>query len=111
MIGIKPGGERQRMSIARVILKDPGMVVLDEATSSLDSISENLIQNAIEPLLKGKTSLVIAHRLSTIMACDEILVLKGGVLVERGTHGDLLKFGGVYRELYETQFRLGDKHL
>ncbi|MDR1836064.1 MAG: ABC transporter ATP-binding protein/permease [Treponema sp.] len=110
--GVKlSGGERQRMSIARVILKDPGMVVLDEATSSLDSISENLIQNAIEPLLKGKTSLVIAHRLSTIMACDEILVLKGGVLVERGTHGDLLKFGGVYRELYETQFRLGDKHL
>ena len=104
--GVKlSGGERQRMSIARVILKDPGLVVLDEATSSLDSISENLIQNAIEPLLKGKTSLVIAHRLSTIMACDEILVVKAGVLVERGTHADLLKLDGVYRELYETQFR------
>jgi len=104
--GIKlSGGERQRMSIARVILKNSGLVVLDEATSSLDSISENLIQNAIEPLLKGKTSLVIAHRLSTIMACDEILVVSAGVLVERGTHADLLKLGGIYRELYETQFR------
>jgi len=104
--GIKlSGGERQRMSIARVILKNSGFVVLDEATSSLDSISESLIQNAIEPLLKGKTSLVIAHRLSTIMACDEILVVSGGVLVERGTHADLLKLGGIYRELYETQFR------
>jgi ATP-binding cassette subfamily B protein len=104
--GIKlSGGERQRMSIARVILKNSRLVVLDEATSSLDSISESLIQNAIEPLLKGKTSLVIAHRLSTIMACDEILVVSGGVLVERGTHGDLLKLGGIYRELYETQFR------
>jgi ATP-binding cassette subfamily B protein len=104
--GVKlSGGERQRMSIARVILKNSGFVVLDEATSSLDFISESLIQNAIEPLLKGKTSLVIAHRLSTIMACDEILVVSGGVLVERGTHGDLLKLGGIYRELYETQFR------
>ena len=104
--GIKlSGGERQRMSIARVILKNSRLVVLDEATSSLDSISESLIQNAIEPLLKGKTSLVIAHRLSTIMACDEILVVSGGVLVERGTHADLLKLGGIYRELYETQFR------
>jgi len=104
--GIKlSGGERQRMSIARVILKNSRLVVLDEATSSLDSISESLIQNAIEPLLKGKTSLVIAHRLSTIMACDEILVISGGVLVERGAHADLLKLGGIYRELYETQFR------
>ena len=104
--GIKlSGGERQRLSIARVILKDPGLIILDEATSSLDSISESLIQNAIEPLLKGKTSLVIAHRLSTIMACDEILVLSDGMLVERGSHGSLLEFNGVYRELYETQFR------
>jgi len=104
--GIKlSGGERQRMSIARVILKNASLVVLDEATSSLDSISENLIQNAIEPLLKGKTSLVIAHRLSTIMACDEIVVIQSGTLVERGTHAELLKQDGVYRELYETQFR------
>ena len=105
--GIKlSGGERQRLSIARVILKDPGLIVLDEATSSLDSISENLIQGAIEPLLKGKTSLVIAHRLSTIMACDEILVVAGGILQERGKHAELLELNGVYRELYETQFRL-----
>jgi len=104
--GIKlSGGERQRLSIARVILKNPGLIVLDEATSALDSISENLIQGAIEPLLKGKTSLVIAHRLSTIMACDEILVVSEGVLVERGKHKDLLNIGGVYKELYETQFR------
>ncbi|MCL1804320.1 MAG: ABC transporter ATP-binding protein/permease [Eubacteriaceae bacterium] len=104
--GIKlSGGERQRLSIARVILKDPGLIILDEATSSLDSISESLIQDAIEPLLKGKTSLVIAHRLSTIMACDEILVISEGALVERGTHSKLLELNGVYRMLYETQFR------
>ena len=104
--GIKlSGGERQRLSIARVILKNPGFIILDEATSSLDSISENLIQNAIEPLLKGKTSIVIAHRLSTIMACDEILVISEGRLVERGSHAGLLALNGVYRELYETQFR------
>jgi ATP-binding cassette, subfamily B, bacterial len=104
--GIKlSGGERQRLSIARVILKNPGFIILDEATSSLDSISENQIQNAIEPLLKGKTSIVIAHRLSTIMACDEILVISEGRLVERGSHAGLLALNGVYRELYETQFR------
>ena len=104
--GIKlSGGERQRLSIARVILKNPGLIILDEATSSLDSISESLIQEAIGPLLEGKTSLVIAHRLSTIMACDEILVISGGKLVERGSHAELLDLNGVYRELYETQFR------
>ena len=104
--GIKlSGGERQRLSIARVILKDPKFIILDEATSSLDSISESLIQDAIEPLLKRKTSLVIAHRLSTIMVCDEILVLSGGELVERGNHAELLDKNGVYRELYETQFK------
>jgi len=104
--GVKlSGGERQRLSIARVILKNPGLIVLDEATSSLDSISEHLIQGAIDPLLKGKTSLVIAHRLSTIMACDEILVVSDGKLVERGVHKDLLEIGGIYKELYETQFR------
>ena len=104
--GIKlSGGERQRLSIARVILKNPGLVILDEATSALDSISESLIQDAIGPLLKGKTSLVIAHRLSTIMACDEILVVSGGRLAERGSHAELLELNGVYREFYETQFR------
>lgn len=104
--GIKlSGGERQRISIARVILKDPGLIILDEATSSLDSISESMIQSAIEPLLKGKTSIVIAHRLSTIMACDEILVLSDGKITERGSHTELLELGGVYYTLYETQFR------
>jgi ATP-binding cassette subfamily B protein len=104
--GIKlSGGERQRLSIARVILKNPGLIILDEATSSLDSISESLIQEAIQPLLKGKTSIVIAHRLSTIMACDEILVLSEGRLLERGRHTELMALGGVYHTLYETQFR------
>jgi ATP-binding cassette subfamily B protein len=105
--GIKlSGGERQRLAIARVILKDPSLIVFDEATSSLDSISEKLVQSAIEPLLKGKTSIVIAHRLSTIMACDEILVLDHGCVVERGSHAKLLENNGVYRTLYETQFKL-----
>ena len=100
------GGEKQRLSIARVILKDPKILILDEATSALDSISENAIQEALETLMKGRTSIVIAHRLSTILAADEILVLSGGVIRERGTHDTLLEQGGVYKELYETQFKL-----
>lgn len=95
--GIKlSGGEKQRLSIARVILKDPKILILDEATSSLDSISERLIQETLEPLLKNRTSLVIAHRLSTIVNSDEILVLSDGQIVERGTHFELLEHDGVY---------------
>lgn len=101
------GGEKQRVAIARVILKDPRILVLDEATSSLDSQSEALIQDALERIMKKRTSLVIAHRLSTILAADVILVLDGGRLVERGTHAELLERGGLYASLYETQFRLG----
>ena len=99
------GGEKQRISIARVLLKDPALVIFDEATSSLDSISENLIQLAIAPLIASRTSIIIAHRLSTILAADEILVLKDGRITERGVHEDLVTKGGLYTELYETQFR------
>ncbi len=99
------GGEKQRISIARVILKDPKILILDEATSALDSISEVAIQDALETLMKGRTSIVIAHRLSTILKADNILVVKDGVIAEHGSHDELLAKEGVYRELYETQFR------
>ena len=99
------GGEKQRLAIARVILKDPRILILDEATSHLDSENEALIQSALEPLFHGRTSLVIAHRLSTILAADKILVLDEGRLVEQGTHDELLAAGGLYNTLYETQFR------
>ena len=99
------GGEKQRLSIARVILKDPKILILDEATSALDSITENAIQEALEALMEGRTSIVIAHRLSTILKADRILVVKDGVITECGTHEELLEKGGTYRELYETQFR------
>ena len=99
------GGEKQRLSIARVILKDPKILILDEATSALDSITENAIQEALEALMEGRTSIVIAHRLSTILKADRILVVKDGVIAESGTHEELLEKDGVYRELYETQFR------
>ena len=99
------GGEKQRLSIARVLLKDPAVMIFDEATSSLDTISEDLIQQAIDPLIDERTSILIAHRLSTVLAADEILVIKEGQIVERGTHSELLKQGGVYTELYEKQFK------
>ena len=99
------GGEKQRLSIARVILKDPKILILDEATSALDSITENAIQDALEALMEGRTSIVIAHRLSTILKADRILVVKDGKIAESGTHEELLARGGTYRELYETQFR------
>ncbi len=98
------GGEKQRISIARILLKDPALMIFDEATSALDSISEQKIQDAIEPLIASRTSILIAHRLSTILAADEILVIKDGVIAERGTHTDLVGRGGVYTQLYETQF-------
>ena len=98
------GGEKQRISIARIILKDPTIFIFDEATSALDSISEKKIQDAIDPIIRSKTSILIAHRLSTILAADEILVVKDGTIVERGTHKELLNKEGIYRELYETQF-------
>ena len=98
------GGEKQRLAIARVILKDPCILILDEATSHLDSNSEALIQAALEPLFEGRTNLVIAHRLSTILAADQILVLDQGQLVESGTHAQLLAQDGLYAHLYHTQF-------
>ena len=98
------GGEKQRIAIARVILKDPRIAILDEATSNLDTVSEQLIQAALRPLFAGRTSFVIAHRLSTILAADVILVFDNGRLVERGTHAELVTNGGLYAELYQRQF-------
>jgi len=98
------GGEKQRMAIARVVLKDPRILVLDEATSHLDSQSEALIQDALSQIMRGRTSIVIAHRLSTILAADTILVLDRGAIVEQGSHADLLTKDGLYAKLYETQF-------
>jgi ATP-binding cassette subfamily B protein len=99
------GGEKQRIALARVILKDPRILVLDEATSHLDSESESLIQDALKRVMAGRTSIVIAHRLSTILAADLILVMDRGRIVERGTHEQLLATGGLYSQLYETQFK------
>ena len=105
------GGEKQRISIARVLLKDPTVMIFDEATASLDSISEKAIQDAIDPLIESRTSILIAHRLSTILAADEILVVRDGQIVERGTHQELVGKGGTYTELYETQFKIGDDQI
>ncbi len=99
------GGEKQRIALARVILKDPRILVLDEATSHLDSESEALIQDALKRVMAGRTSIVIAHRLSTILAADLILVMDRGRIVERGTHDELLAINGLYAQLYETQFK------
>jgi ATP-binding cassette subfamily B protein len=101
------GGEKQRIAIARVVLKDPRILILDEATSALDTTSERLVQAALEPLMEGRTTLAIAHRLSTIFAADVIFVLDRGALVESGTHAELLARGGVYARLYHEQFQDG----
>jgi subfamily B ATP-binding cassette protein MsbA len=107
--GIKlSGGQRQRVSIARAILKDPTVLILDEATSSLDTESEALIEDALNHLLRGRTTLIIAHRLSTVRRADRLLVLDGGQIVEEGTHAELLARGGLYARLYARQFREDD---
>lgn len=101
------GGEKQRLAIARVVLKNPKILILDEATSSLDTTSERLVQEALERLMKGRTTLAIAHRLSTILAADVIFVIDRGQVVERGSHAELLRLGGVYATLYNQQFKGG----
>ena len=101
------GGEKQRLAIARVILKDPRILILDEATSALDTASERLVQAALEPLIEERTTIAIAHRLSTILAADVIFVLDRGRLVEQGTHEELLRRGGLYADLYAQQFQSG----
>jgi ATP-binding cassette, subfamily B, bacterial MsbA len=99
------GGQRQRLAIARAIAKDAPVLILDEATSALDSESERAVQEALERLMQGRTTLVIAHRLSTIEHADRVLAMDGGRLVEQGTHAQLLAAGGLYARLHAMQFR------
>ena len=102
------GGEKQRIAIARLLLKHPSIVILDEATAHLDSESEAAVQKALGAALAGRTALVIAHRLSTVRGADQILVMDGGRIVERGRHTELVAAGGLYSELYRTQFAVAD---
>ena len=97
------GGQRQRIGIARAILRNSPILILDEPTAALDTESEKLVMEALEHLMKGRTVITIAHRLSTIRDADKIVVLKGGVVAEEGTHDELVKRGGVYAELYRIQ--------
>jgi subfamily B ATP-binding cassette protein MsbA len=107
--GVKlSGGQRQRLAIARVFLKDPAVVILDEATSSLDSESERLVEEAMEELLEGRSTLIIAHRLSTVLRADRVAVIDRGRVAEVGTHGELLAREGIYARLYRGQFRPGE---
>ena len=107
--GVKlSGGQKQRLSIARVFLKDPAILILDEATSALDNTTEVLIQQALDELCKGRTTLVVAHRLSTIRNADEIAVVMDGRIAERGTHEELMEADGTYKNLYSLQFREND---
>ena len=108
--GVKlSGGQKQRLSIARVFLKDPAILILDEATSALDNTTEVLIQQSLDELCKGRTTLVVAHRLSTIRNADEIAVIMNGKVTERGTHEQLMTKGGTYKDLYSLQFRDSDR--
>ena len=99
------GGQRQRIAIARALLKDAPILILDEATSALDTESERHIQNALDKLMRNRTTLVIAHRLSTVERADAIVVMHDGKIVEKGTHGELLAMDGYYANLYKMQFR------
>jgi ATP-binding cassette subfamily B protein len=98
------GGQKQRVAIARALLKDPRILVLDEATSALDAESEALVQEALDRLMQGRTTLIIAHRLSTVIGADRVVVLDGGRIVESGPHSELISHDGVYRRLVEKQF-------
>ena len=99
------GGQRQRLSIARAVLLDPPILILDDSTSSVDANTEERIRKAMENVMRGRTTFVIAHRLGTVHRADQIIVLKGGKAVERGTHKDLLEIDGLYRQIYDLQLR------